>query len=282
MFPWESWPGKHAARRAHGGGTDLVRYGNEQAALTQSIAEIEAEANRRWPLDASLIIHRYGRLAPGDQIMMVATAAPHRGDAFAAAEFLMDYLKSRAPFWKKEITGEGAAWVAARDEAVGEFLGAATSPLWAFAAGRGGKTLNGIAPSIVMILVTIVAIYGSLHHIWRRVAAARREFAPAETDQRHRGQPLQADHNQRAGPAREFGGEPYIGEADHARADGDGHQAEEPPRHAGRRDGVDKRRLHRGEPGAGGKSPAKSKACRLVCGPGDEGYPGQGKPGGCE
>ena len=60
--------------------------------------------------------HRYGRLESGEQIMMVATAARHRADAFAAAEFLMDYLKSRAPFWKKEIGPDGEQWVAARDE----------------------------------------------------------------------------------------------------------------------------------------------------------------------
>jgi molybdopterin synthase catalytic subunit len=64
---------------------------------------------------AALVIHRHGRLAPGEAIMMVATAAPHRGDAFAAAEFLMDYLKSRAPFWKKEIRRRGGGWVAAKD-----------------------------------------------------------------------------------------------------------------------------------------------------------------------
>jgi len=86
-------------------------------AMTQSAIErIEAEAVRRWNLGDSLIIHRYGRLAPGEQIMMVATAAPHRGDAFQAAEFLMDYLKSRAPFWKKEVTQAGESWVAAKNE----------------------------------------------------------------------------------------------------------------------------------------------------------------------
>ena len=63
-----------------------------------------------------MIIHRYGPMKPGDQIMMVATAARHRGDAFAAAEFLMDYLKSRAPFWKKEFGADGEAWVTAKDE----------------------------------------------------------------------------------------------------------------------------------------------------------------------
>lgn len=81
-----------------------------------AIAEILAEAKGRWPLTDALVIHRYGRLAPGDPIMMVATASPHREAAFQAAEFLMDYLKSRAPFWKKEVGANGAAWVAAKDE----------------------------------------------------------------------------------------------------------------------------------------------------------------------
>lgn len=76
--------------------------------MTESaLAEIEAEAMRRWHLTGSLIIHRYGTLGPGEAIMMVATAALHRAEAFAAAEFLMDYLKSRVPFWKKEITTRG-------------------------------------------------------------------------------------------------------------------------------------------------------------------------------
>ncbi|MCG6902187.1 MAG: molybdenum cofactor biosynthesis protein MoaE [Rhodobacter sp.] len=81
----------------------------------KAIAAIEAEAVARWHLLDSLVIHRYGPLKPAEQIMMVATAAPHRADAFAAAEFLMDYLKSRAPFWKQEVTDQGAEWVAARD-----------------------------------------------------------------------------------------------------------------------------------------------------------------------
>jgi molybdopterin synthase catalytic subunit len=82
----------------------------------KAIAAIEDEAVRRWNLSASLVIHRHGRLRPGEPIMMVATASAHRADAFAAAEFLMDYLKSRAPFWKKEITRAGAGWVAAKEE----------------------------------------------------------------------------------------------------------------------------------------------------------------------
>ncbi|RBI86727.1 molybdenum cofactor biosynthesis protein MoaE [Rhodosalinus halophilus] len=82
----------------------------------RALARIAEEAQTRWGLGDVLVIHRHGRLAPGEVIMMVATAAPHRASAFAAAEFLMDYLKSRAPFWKREITARGADWVAARDE----------------------------------------------------------------------------------------------------------------------------------------------------------------------
>ena len=82
----------------------------------RAVAAIEAEAVARWNLTGSLVIHRHGPLRPGETIMMVATAARHRAEAFAAAEFLMDYLKSRAPFWKKEFGRDGAAWVAARDE----------------------------------------------------------------------------------------------------------------------------------------------------------------------
>jgi molybdopterin synthase catalytic subunit len=82
----------------------------------RAIRGIVEEAVARWSLGDALVIHRFGALKPGEAIMMVATAAPHRGDAFAAAEFLMDYLKSRAPFWKKETRGDGEAnWVAARD-----------------------------------------------------------------------------------------------------------------------------------------------------------------------
>ena len=79
-----------------------------------AIDAMMAEATDRWQLQDCLVIHRHGRLAPGEPIMMVATAARHRAEAFAAAEFLMDYLKSRAPFWKREITAQGATWVAAK------------------------------------------------------------------------------------------------------------------------------------------------------------------------
>lgn len=81
----------------------------------KAISEIADEAVRRWSLADVLVIHRHGPLTPGEAIMMVATAAPHREDAFAAAEFLMDYLKSRAPFWKKESRDGGATWVAAKE-----------------------------------------------------------------------------------------------------------------------------------------------------------------------
>ena len=78
------------------------------------IARHVEDAQERWPLLGVTVIHRYGRLVPGDNIVLVVTAASHRGDAFAAAEFLMDYLKTRAPFWKKEERAEGDAWVEAK------------------------------------------------------------------------------------------------------------------------------------------------------------------------
>jgi molybdopterin synthase catalytic subunit len=99
-----------------GGGLQAMEIEHYPGMTERAIAAIAGEAVRRWGLADALVIHRHGRLAPGEVIMMVATAAPHRADAFAAAEFLMDYLKSRAPFWKKEIADDGAGWVAARDE----------------------------------------------------------------------------------------------------------------------------------------------------------------------
>jgi len=85
--------------------------------MTESaIAAMVGEARDRFGLSAVRVIHRHGRIAAGEPIMMVLTAARHRRGAFEAAEFLMDWLKSRAPFWKKEHRPEGAAWVAARDE----------------------------------------------------------------------------------------------------------------------------------------------------------------------
>jgi len=82
----------------------------------KSITAMAARAKARWELLGVLVIHRYGLLRPGALIMMVATASPHRQPAFTAAQYLMDYLKSQAPFWKKEHHGAGAHWVAAREE----------------------------------------------------------------------------------------------------------------------------------------------------------------------
>ena len=81
----------------------------------KALAEIEAEALARWPLEATLIIHRYGRLEPGDRIVLVAAASAHREAAFDACHFLIDWLKTQAPFWKLEDTPDGGKWVDARD-----------------------------------------------------------------------------------------------------------------------------------------------------------------------
>ena len=94
------------------GSITLEHYpGMTDKALT-SIAE---QAKTRWNLLDVLIIHRIGTLAPTDQIVLVVTSSSHRGDAFAACQFVMDYLKTEAPFWKKEVTAEGTRWVDARD-----------------------------------------------------------------------------------------------------------------------------------------------------------------------
>ena len=81
----------------------------------KSIAEIIEQAKSRWSVFDALVIHRIGRLKPLDQIVLVVVTGAHRGDAFAACEFIMDYLKTRAPFWKKEQTPDGARWVESRD-----------------------------------------------------------------------------------------------------------------------------------------------------------------------
>ena len=98
------------------GGMAAMEIEHYPGMTEKAIAGIVSQAVARWALVDALVIHRHGRLAVGEAIMMVATAAPHRADAFAAAEFLMDYLKSRAPFWKKEIGADGADWVAAKQE----------------------------------------------------------------------------------------------------------------------------------------------------------------------
>ncbi|MBB6254164.1 molybdopterin synthase catalytic subunit MoaE [Nitrospirillum iridis] len=82
----------------------------------RQLAAIEAEARTRWPLDAVLIIHRHGRLLPGDRIVLAACASAHRAAAFEACWFLMDWLKTKAPFWKREETADGDRWVSAKEE----------------------------------------------------------------------------------------------------------------------------------------------------------------------
>jgi len=102
----------------------LSGEGSEVTAMTlehypgmteKSLEAILVEAEARWSLLGVRVIHRYGRLLPGDRIVFVGVASAHRGDAFAACEFIMDYLKTRAPFWKKEDTPEGGRWVDARE-----------------------------------------------------------------------------------------------------------------------------------------------------------------------
>ena len=90
----------------------------------KAIAQIVDEAKARWQVMDCTVIHRHGELKPGDQIVLVAVASAHRGDAFAACEFIMDYLKTQAPFWKKEHGPQGARWVEARssdDDAAGRW-----------------------------------------------------------------------------------------------------------------------------------------------------------------
>jgi molybdopterin synthase catalytic subunit len=85
-----------------------------EAMAVSELTSLEAEARARWPLQDVLVVHRHGRMVPGDPIVLVVTLSAHRAAAFAAAEFLMDYLKTRAPFWKFEDRAEGGAWVDAK------------------------------------------------------------------------------------------------------------------------------------------------------------------------
>ena len=102
--------------RDNGGRLAAMEIEHYPGMTETAIAAMMDQAMARWSLTDAMVIHRHGRLAPGEMIMMVATAASHRAAAFEAAAFLMDYLKSRAPFWKKEIGADGAEWVAATDE----------------------------------------------------------------------------------------------------------------------------------------------------------------------
>src|SRR5208282_1238623 len=99
--------------RGGGDGVKSMTLEHYPGMTEQELEAIDAEANKRWKLEASLIIHRYGKLLPGERIVLVVTAASHRADAFAANEFLVDYLKTKAPFWKLEETAQGERWVEA-------------------------------------------------------------------------------------------------------------------------------------------------------------------------
>ncbi len=81
----------------------------------KALEEIDQQANERWPLEASLVIHRYGRMEPGEDIVLVITCSAHRQAAFESAQFLMDWLKTKAPFWKLEEGEQGGSWVDARE-----------------------------------------------------------------------------------------------------------------------------------------------------------------------
>lgn len=97
-----------------GSGVSTLRLEHYPGMTESALEEICAQARSRWDLIDLLVIHRVGELAPTDQIVLVAVTSSHRGEAFAACEFVMDYLKTRAPFWKKERTPQGDRWVEAR------------------------------------------------------------------------------------------------------------------------------------------------------------------------
>jgi molybdopterin synthase catalytic subunit len=102
--------------RDDGGSLRAMTLEHYPGMTEKQLARIEAEAHRRWPLTASLIVHRHGRMRPGEPIVLVATASAHRRAALEACEFLIDWLKTKAPFWKLEETESGEAWVAAKAE----------------------------------------------------------------------------------------------------------------------------------------------------------------------
>ncbi len=102
-------------REVEGGGAQRLTLEHYPGMTEKALSEIEAQAQARWPLTGSTVIHRYGPLAPSDRIVLVVTASRHREAAFEAAEFLMDWLKTKAPFWKKQTSGGAETWVEARD-----------------------------------------------------------------------------------------------------------------------------------------------------------------------
>jgi molybdopterin synthase catalytic subunit len=104
--------------RDEGGSLSSLELEHYPGMAEEEIARAASEAEMRWPLLGATVIHRYGRIAPGERIVLVAIAAGHRGAAFAAAEMLMDYLKTRAPFWKRAIRGDGVVegWIESKSE----------------------------------------------------------------------------------------------------------------------------------------------------------------------
>ncbi|MGB7501429.1 MAG: molybdopterin synthase catalytic subunit MoaE [Azonexus sp.] len=99
----------------HGIGVSEMTLEHYPGMTEKALTAIVDEAKMRWDIYGALVIHRIGLLRPCDQIVLVAVTSAHRGEAFAACEFIMDYLKTRAPFWKREATADGARWVDARD-----------------------------------------------------------------------------------------------------------------------------------------------------------------------
>lgn len=121
---------RHGADLRPGGEVQALELEHYPGMTERAIEAMIDDAFARFDIRAARVIHRVGALAPGDQIVLVAVTSAHRGDAFRACEFLMDYLKTQAPFWKKETTPEGARWVDARvadDEALAR---------WGIAAGN--------------------------------------------------------------------------------------------------------------------------------------------------
>ena len=100
---------------APGGGAQAMTLEHYPGMTERALEGIAAEARARWPLNGVTVIHRVGRLEPGDEIVLVIAASRHRQAAFEAAAFMMDWLKTKAPFWKKEETAAGAVWVDARE-----------------------------------------------------------------------------------------------------------------------------------------------------------------------
>lgn len=114
-----------------GSGVSTMTLEHYPGMTEKSLQGIVDRAMQRWRLDDALVIHRVGELKPTDQIVLVAVTSAHRGEAFSACEFIMDWLKTQAPFWKKEVTPQGSRWVDAResDEAAAARWGPVDSPL---------------------------------------------------------------------------------------------------------------------------------------------------------